>query len=110
VRGGIGVRSGCHCAHLTVKRMLGVPAWAEQVQRLILTVARGFELPGVVRVSLGIQNTPADVDVLLRTLGDVARHPKRGPAERDVEQQLRVCCVSAGRRVFDRPSAVGIPR
>ena len=29
-RGGIGVRSGCHCAHLTVKRMIGVPPWAEQ--------------------------------------------------------------------------------
>ena len=45
-RGGIGVRSGCHCAHLTIKRLLGVPPWAEQLQRLMLSLMPGFNLPG----------------------------------------------------------------
>ena len=75
-RGGVGVRSGCHCAHLTVKHIAAVPPWAEQLQRLILTVLRRFELPGVVRVSLGIENSEADVDTLLGVLDGIVRRPK----------------------------------
>ena len=77
-RGGIGVRSGCHCAHLTVKRMLGISPPLEQVQGLILTVFRRLELPGVVRVSLGIENSGEDVDTLIRVLNGIARHPQTG--------------------------------
>ncbi|MCJ7796380.1 MAG: aminotransferase class V-fold PLP-dependent enzyme, partial [Thermoleophilia bacterium] len=76
VRGGIGVRAGCHCAHLTVKRMLGIPLWAQQIQGVMLTVLRRMELPGVVRVSLGIENSEEDVDTLIRVLGEIPR--KRG--------------------------------
>jgi selenocysteine lyase/cysteine desulfurase len=100
VRGGIGVRSGCHCAHLTVKRMLGVPPWAEQLQRLILTVARRFELPGVVRVSLGLQNRDEDVDTLVRVLEQIARKDTSGIAEATVRQRLDEACATAVRRVF----------
>jgi selenocysteine lyase/cysteine desulfurase len=99
-RGGIGVRSGCHCAHLTVKRMAAIPPWAEQIQRLILTVLRRFELPGVVRVSLGIENSEAEVDTLLHVLGDIARQPKAGASERIVRQQMDDVCKAAGERVY----------
>ena len=37
-QGGIGVRSGCHCAHLLVKRILHIPPLLEQFQGLILTL------------------------------------------------------------------------
>ena len=37
-RGGIGVRSGCHCAHLLIKRLLHIPPLLEQFQGLILTL------------------------------------------------------------------------
>ena len=74
-RGGIGVRYGCHCAHLTIKRLLGVPPWAEQIQRAMLTLLPGFNLPGLVRVSLGIQNTEADVDSLIEVLSAITREP-----------------------------------
>jgi selenocysteine lyase/cysteine desulfurase len=99
-RGGIGVRSGCHCAHLTVKRMAAIPPWAEQIQRLILIVLRRFELPGVVRVSLGIENSEAEVDTLLHVLGDIARQPKAGASERIVRQQMDDVCKAAGERVY----------
>jgi selenocysteine lyase/cysteine desulfurase len=66
--GGIGVRSGCHCAHMLIKRLAGVPPWAERVQKLIVTLFPRFELPGVVRVSLGLENTDADVERLASTL------------------------------------------
>ena len=94
-RGGIGVRSGCHCAHLTVKRMLGVPPWAERLQGVILTVLRRLELPGVVRVSLGIENSEEDVDTLIRVLGGIARQPKGGSPEKNVKQLLDECAQAA---------------
>jgi selenocysteine lyase/cysteine desulfurase len=100
VRGGIGVRSGCHCAHLTVKRILGVPSWAEQLQRLILTAVRRFELPGVVRVSLGIENSEEDVDTLVRVLGEIARKDTSGIAEATVRRRLDDACATAVHRVF----------
>ena len=58
--------------------MLGVPPWAERLQGVILTVLRRFELPGVVRVSLGIENSEEDVDTLIHVLGGIARQPKGG--------------------------------
>ena len=99
-RGGIGVRSGCHCAHLTVKRMAAIPPWAEQFQRLILTVLRRFELPGVVRVSLGLENTESDIDALLTVMDGIARRPKAGPAEKAFRQRMDDVCKAAARRVY----------
>jgi selenocysteine lyase/cysteine desulfurase len=99
-RGGIGVRSGCHCAHLTVKRLAAIPPWAEQFQRVILTVLRRSELPGVVRVSLGIENTEADVDLLLGVMDGVARRPKAGPAEKVFRQRMDDACQAAVARVY----------
>jgi selenocysteine lyase/cysteine desulfurase len=74
---GIGVRSGCFCAHPYIAHLLGLdgPAarrWAER--------ARGGErvdLPGLVRVSFGFYNHVSDVDRLLDAVeriaaGDVA--------------------------------------
>ena len=99
-RGGIGVRSGCHCAHLTVKRMLGVPPWAERLLGVILTVYPRLELPGVVRVSLGIENSEEDVDRLIRVLGAIARQPRGGSPGKRVKRQLDELSDAAARRVY----------
>jgi selenocysteine lyase/cysteine desulfurase len=99
-RGGIGVRSGCHCAHLTVKRMLAVPPWAERLQGVIVTVLRRFELPGVVRVSLGIENSERDVDALIHALRGIARQPKAGPSNKEVQQQMNQLSEAAAQRVY----------
>ena len=80
--------------------MLGVPPWAERLQGVILTVLRRFELPGVVRVSLGLENNEEDVDRLIHVLGDIARQPKGGPAEKDVRQQMDESSKTAARRVY----------
>jgi hypothetical protein len=83
-----------------VKRLAGIPPWAEQVQRLILTVFRRFELPGVVRVSLGIENTEPDIDALLNEMDGIARRPKAGPAEKAVRRRMDHACRAAGERVY----------
>jgi selenocysteine lyase/cysteine desulfurase len=63
--GGIGVRYGCHCAHLLVKHLVGIPPRLEKVQRMILIVFPKVRLPGVVRISLGIGNSAGEVDRFL---------------------------------------------
>jgi selenocysteine lyase/cysteine desulfurase len=72
-QGGIGIRSGCHCAHLTVKRMLHIPPAVEQLQGLIVSVFPRLALPGVARVSLGLENSAEEVEALLRVLDAIAR-------------------------------------
>ena len=98
-QGGIGVRSGCHCAHLLIKRVLKIPPLLEQLQGLILTLFPKLELPGVVRVSLGIENSADDVDTLIHVLGEIARKSRAG-ADKDVQQQMDDFARSAAQRVY----------
>jgi cysteine sulfinate desulfinase/cysteine desulfurase-like protein len=60
----------------TIKRLLGVPPWVEQIQRLMLSLLPGFNLPGLVRVSFGIQNSEAEVDHLIEVLGVISQKPR----------------------------------
>jgi selenocysteine lyase/cysteine desulfurase len=68
VRGGIGVRSGCHCAHLLVKHLVGVPPFLEQFQGFILRLFPKVSLPGIVRISFGIENNRKEIDTLISEL------------------------------------------
>jgi selenocysteine lyase/cysteine desulfurase len=82
-KGGIGVRSGCHCSHILVKNIVGVGPFIERLQWLILQVFRKLELPGVTRVSFGIGSSKAEVDILIRVLekiGEKSRDNKNGSA------------------------------
>ncbi|HSX16931.1 MAG TPA: aminotransferase class V-fold PLP-dependent enzyme [Patescibacteria group bacterium] len=65
---GVGVRSGCFCAHPYVMSLLGMShADAQHVRYNILHRRRDL-VPGMVRVSFGMYNSPADVDVLVEAL------------------------------------------
>jgi selenocysteine lyase/cysteine desulfurase len=96
-RGGIGVRSGCHCAHMLVKRLAGVGPRLERFPRLMLTLAPKAALPGLVRISLGVENSEGDIDTLLDVLGDIARQPKSGA---DIRQQMDDFARAAAERVY----------
>lgn len=77
--GGIGVRSGCHCAHLLVKRLLKIHPLRAKAADLGLRLFPKFTsviIPGLVRVSLGLENNENDVDRLLRTLNRIAQRPR----------------------------------
>ena len=99
-RGGIGVRYGCHCAHLLIKHMLHVPPLLQQFQGVMLTFVPRLSLPGVVRVSLGIENCAADVDTLIQVLGDIAQQP-RARGAKEVQRQIDDFTGAAARRVYD---------
>jgi selenocysteine lyase/cysteine desulfurase len=72
-RGGIGVRYGCHCSHLLVKHLLQVGPSLQRFQFLLLTLFPKIKLPGILRVSLGIENCEEDVDTLIKVLESIAR-------------------------------------
>ena len=84
LRGGIGVRYGCHCAHIMVKHILHITPFLEQIQRLIQTLFPKFRFLGVIRVSLGIENTEEDVDTLIQVLEQITGKPRK-PADHPAE-------------------------
>jgi selenocysteine lyase/cysteine desulfurase len=107
--GGIGVRYGCHCSHLLVKRLHKIPPFLERVQWLIVNLFPNMELPGVLRVSLGLENSQEDIDRLIATLNEFARDSKaqiRGtPAstrlsQRDLRKQIDEFVLTVIRRVY----------
>ncbi len=98
-RGGIGVRYGCHCAHLLIKRLVGVPPLLEQLQGLILILFPRVALPGIVRVSLGIENSAEDVDALIDVLDEIAGQP-RAAVDGDGRRQMDDFARAAAQRVY----------
>ncbi len=113
-RGGIGIRHGCHCAHLLVKRILHIPPALELFQGLIVSLIPRLELPGVARVSLGLENSIEDVDTLIAVLGTIAReaearasnHGAASPAAKptlaqaNLQQQIDAFAAAASQRVY----------
>jgi selenocysteine lyase/cysteine desulfurase len=74
-QGGIGVRNGCFCAHLLVKHLLKIHPAASFFTNigfiLLPGLTRAF-LPGLVRVSFGLENDENDVERLLNSIEKIA--------------------------------------
>ncbi len=115
LRGGIGVRAGCHCAHLIIKHLLHLPPAMENFQRIIVTLFPKINLPGLLRISLGIENTQEDIDTLLRVLENIAGKPRLNSAgihtisakkgtsplsRKKVKQQMKDFAEAASVRVY----------
>jgi len=98
-RRGIGVRYGCHCAHILIKHLVGVGPVLERFQRLIATLFSKISFPGLARVSLGIQNSEEDIDTLIRVLSNIARQP-RSQTRTDIQQQMNDFVSTAAQRVY----------
>jgi selenocysteine lyase/cysteine desulfurase len=100
LNGGIGVRSGCHCAHITVKQILHVGPGLEKFQKLIVTLFPQLSLPGVVRVSLGIENSEADVNALIKALDTIADKTQNS-SKKEVKQQVKDFVRTSAERVYN---------
>jgi selenocysteine lyase/cysteine desulfurase len=75
---GIGVRSGCFCAHPYVLRLLGLDHdRADAVRAAILSGDRR-EMPGMTRISFGLYNTTQEIDRFLEALAVVAAGKHKG--------------------------------
>jgi selenocysteine lyase/cysteine desulfurase len=105
-QGGIGIRGGCHCAHLTVKHLLNIPPWQVRLQRMIVSAFPRLSLPGVARVSLGIENSEKDVERLLDVLGKITREHRAGPGnpfsstKTEIQQQMDDFARTVARQVY----------
>jgi selenocysteine lyase/cysteine desulfurase len=98
-RGGIGVRTGCHCAHILVKHLVGVPSGLERFQWLIAKLFPNIKFPGIVRVSFGIENTKEDIDALIKVRAKIA-HKSGNLSKTDLKRQMDDFVKSAAKRVY----------
>lgn len=80
---GIGVRDGLFCAHPYVLRLLNESA--DTVARLSQELGKGVpvHMPGLTRVSFGMYNTRAEVDVLVEVLEGISRGRYEGQYTQD---------------------------
>jgi selenocysteine lyase/cysteine desulfurase len=99
-QGAIGIRWGCHCAHLLVKRVLHIPRPLERIQRVIVTLFPRLSLPGVARVSLGLENTEEDVDRLLEVLSQI----KGRRRDKHTQHRMAEFAAAAVRTVYGGPA------
>jgi selenocysteine lyase/cysteine desulfurase len=71
--GGIGVRSGCFCAHPYVVHLLKLDDETAHSWRNQLLSGDRSNMPGMVRASFGCYNTTGDVDRLVEMLERITR-------------------------------------
>lgn len=109
VQSGIGVRYGCHCAHIIVKRLVNISPALEQFQRLIQISFPKVRFPGLARVSLGIENSKEDVDKLIHSLNKITKHSKASSASKgDGTLNLPKADVKRKMNDFVRDSALRV--
>jgi selenocysteine lyase/cysteine desulfurase len=81
---GIGVRSGCFCAHPYILHLLGLtPEEAHQVRERMLAKDKS-EMPGLIRASFGLYNSIEDVEGFIDALTKIARGDYRGTYTQDI--------------------------
>ncbi|MHA1987906.1 MAG: aminotransferase class V-fold PLP-dependent enzyme [Promethearchaeota archaeon] len=77
--GGIGIRSGCFCAHILVQQILKVQQiriLGAEMTSIIIPEKTRMCTPGLLRISFGIENDKNDVDVLLKTIEIIMKKPR----------------------------------
>lgn len=75
---GIGVRSGCFCAHPYILHLLGLsPKEANHVRQDMLAGNRS-NMPGLVRASFGLYNNKEEIDALVEALRRITTNRYRG--------------------------------
>jgi len=100
--GGIGVRTGCHCAHIIVKHILHVGSGLEKFQKMIVTLFPKLSLPGVARISFGIENSVSDVDHLIQVLEKIAdkQHIQSSSQTLQVKKQINDLVKNIAAKIY----------
>ncbi len=99
--GAIGSRFGCHCAHNIVKRLAKLNPFLEEIQKMTITLFPKMKLPGVSRISFGIDTTDEDIDHLLKTLKLISQKNKADLAKLPaVEEEINTFIRAREAKVF----------
>jgi selenocysteine lyase/cysteine desulfurase len=81
---GIGVRSGCFCAHPYILHLLGLSAEKSRQVRTRMLAKDKSDMPGLIRASFGLYNSFEDVDGLIEALEKTARGEYQGVYTQDI--------------------------
>jgi selenocysteine lyase/cysteine desulfurase len=82
---GVGVRNGCFCAHPYLLHLMRLTSEeSNRVRHDILSNNR-HDMPGLVRISFGMYNTAAEVDVVVDALRNIAQGQYAGQYVQDVK-------------------------
>ncbi len=81
---GIGVRSGCFCAHPYILHLLGLSPEESNIVRNQMLDGDKSEMPGLIRASFGLYNTQEEVDQLVDALDRIARGAYKGEYTQNV--------------------------
>ena len=81
--GGVGVRSGCFCAHPYVVHLLQLPTEDHEAWKKRVLTGDRSDMPGMVRASFGCYTTTADVDRFVEMLDRVVRGDYQGDYQLD---------------------------
>lgn len=81
---GIGVRSGCFCAHPYVLHLLQVDEENAEIHRQRILSGDRSEMPGLLRASFGLYNTLAEVERFARAVEAITQGEYRGTYHQDV--------------------------
>lgn len=80
---GVGVRSGCFCAHPYVVHLLKLASDETLAWRTQMSAGDRSNMPGMVRMSLGCYNTEGDVERLVEMVERIARDDFAGDYQLD---------------------------
>lgn len=75
---GIGVRSGCFCAHPYILHLLKLNEQESTVIRNAMLAGDKSNMPGMFRVSFGLYNTLEEVDILIDALKRISKGEYQG--------------------------------
>ncbi len=81
---GIGVRSGCFCAHPYILHLLKLNPQEARIIRLRMQNGDKSDMPGLIRASFGLYNTLDEVDAFIEALTRIARKDYRGNYLQDI--------------------------
>jgi hypothetical protein len=91
---------------MLIKHLLNIHPLLEQFQGLMVTLFPQVSLPGLTRVSLGIENTTNEIDTLIKVLGEIARQPQAGidnpfsSPQTATQQQIDDLAKATAQRVY----------
>lgn len=81
---GIGVRSGCFCAHPYILHLLKLNQQEARDVRARMLAGDKSDMPGLIRASFGLYNTTEEVDILVEALRRIALGEYQGTYTQNV--------------------------
>lgn len=82
---GIGVRSGCFCAHPYILHLLGLTEDQAQAVRASMLSGDRTDMPGMIRASFGLYNTIEEIDQFIVALRKIIRGEYQGQYRQEKE-------------------------